>query len=73
MAFNAKNIIIRGQEPKEQQTKQPSGTFESIRAAKPKNSDSKQYINQRDKPKKSDFINKRKQESQFLSVMKNKE
>lgn len=76
MAFNAKNIIIRGKEQKEHTKKQPVSTFDSIRAAKTKKSDSKQPINAKDesaKLKKSDLINKRKQESQFLSVMKNKE
>lgn len=75
MAINAKNIIIRGEEQKEHTKKQPVSTFDSIKAAKTKKSDSNQIINAKDKTKlkKSDLINKRKQESQFLSVMKNKE
>jgi len=77
MGISAKNIIVGDNKPPELPKKQITQTFEGVKAAKSKKSDSKQPDNiSKDKPsrlKKPDLINKRKQESQFLSVMKNKE
>jgi hypothetical protein len=79
MALIANNVVVgKKTQPSKQQKVE---TFDDVKfslkqAEHKKKREQKQRLSNTDlppKPKKRDNINKRKQESQFLSVMKNKE
>lgn len=81
MALIANNVVIAGQRKPQPSKQQKIETFDDVKfslkqAENKKKREQRQRLTVTDlppKPKKRDNINKRKQESQFLSVMKNKE
>lgn len=81
MALIAKNVLVGKQNKEPIKQQQDVQTFDDVKFSlkqdeHKKKREQKQRLNSTDlppKPKKRDIINKRKQESQFLSVMKNKE